>query len=162
MSSDESEKQSSLSSLSEALGNYIPRNQEAVLLGDLLYAMHQTESQITLLLGIWSIPLIFRRLDYMLDKLLLKLPIRDKIKFLEDNTILSKEECSKLQSIFDDRNFLAHPRPPKRRLAERFSENKKQTIIKYLSEVNKKLDAHIKEHAEHLNIVYRELSSPTK
>ncbi len=125
--------------LEEVLGQRLNKNEDAEVIGEILYAIQQTEYLITLIIGMWSLPMIFRRLDYMLDNLLMRIPWQDKIKFIESFEFLTNEESGQLQKIFQDRNFLAHPRPLTKKVVNKFPLKERSRILSFLKQIDSKL-----------------------
>src|SRR2546421_291762 len=115
---DESNPTKKKLSLEELFSQRIVKNDEAEAIGELLYAIQRTEYLVTLLIGFWAFPLRLNRFDYLIDNLLMKLPWQDKFKFLEIQGILDKNDLGALQQIFQNRNFLAHPRSTSKSVTE--------------------------------------------
>lgn len=153
--SEDGKKKSALQELFDTLEGYPTRNPEAETLGVLLYEMQDTEHILTILLGVWHMPLIPARFDSLVDDFLLKVPIRDKISFLESKGLLSKDHAGQLQNLFTQRNLLAHPRPLRKSILNEFPAARKLSIFKLLSEVKEATLKHIDEQTKLMKTEYR-------
>ena len=125
--------------LEEVLGQHSAKNEDAEVIGELLYAIQKTEYFITVIIAVWSVPIVFRRLDYMLDNLLMRIPWQDKIKFAREMELLTSKEVGQLQCIFQDRNFLAHPRSNSNKIINKFPSKERHRILSFLGNINLKL-----------------------